>query len=236
MNEMIVVSFESASILSKLDDRFELRHCLPMGRSRTEDVFDRLRGEILVGALTPGQRLIFPELCTRYESSVGALREALTRLTEHGLVAFEQNFGFRVISLSQAGLVELSDARAELEALVVRLAVSEGSLEWEAGLVAAAHRLKNTPFSAQWHEVHADFHLALLGGCGNRHLLAAAERLREQAELYRRWSKDDSRRDETAHLQIANAAVARDVKKTELLVRKHISMTRNSRLTLPDLL
>src|ERR1700753_1229480 len=109
----------------------------PGQRARTEDVYERLRHDILAGELYPGHRWTSPELGRRYGASVGAIREALVRLTERGLVSFEPNLGFRVTPISVAAHLELADARAELEALAVRHAIADGSLEWESNLVAA---------------------------------------------------------------------------------------------------
>ena len=62
-----------------------------MSRSETraERIYVSLRSDILTGRLLPGQRLPFAELGTRYATSVGVLREALSRLVEQGLVQSE---------------------------------------------------------------------------------------------------------------------------------------------------
>jgi DNA-binding GntR family transcriptional regulator len=209
-------------------------------RARAGDVHERLRQDILGGQLVPGDRLTFPELGRRYGASVGAIREALVRLTERGLVAFEPNLGFRVTPISAEAHLELADARADLEALAVRRAIADGSLAWEAGLVAAGHRLTQTRRDAgadAWHLAHADFHLALLAGCGNRFLLAAAESLRERAELYRRWTEpvamEDAPEEDDEHQRLVRAAVARDADEAERLLREHIAVTRTLRLRIP---
>lgn len=210
-------------------------------RSRAEDVYEQLRQDILGGVLMPGDRLTFPELGRRYRASVGAIREALVRLAERGLVCFEPNHGFHVTPISEQAHLELADARADLEVLAVRRAVADGSLAWESDLVAAGHRLAQTcrdPPSDAWHLAHADFHLALIGGCANRYLLAAAQALRERAELYRRWSEpkilEEPLQEDDEHQRLVRAAVARDADATEQLLRKHIAFTRTFRLRLPQ--
>ncbi|MFF3468050.1 FCD domain-containing protein [Streptomyces sp. NPDC001984] len=89
----------------------------------------------------------------------------------------------------------LTDARIEIETLVLRRAVSSGDIQWEAVVVAAHHHLAGTPAvgsdgqaNPEWLTVHERFDLALLEGCGNARLLAAALALRDAATLYRRWS------------------------------------------------
>jgi len=222
--------------VSKVDGCFDSSHTWGMSRSgkrsRAEDVYERLRQDILTGVLIPGNRLMFPDLDRRYGASVGAIREALVRLTERGLVGFEPNLGFRVTPISLQAHLELADARADLEALAVRRAIADGSLAWESQLVAAAHRLAQTrrdPPSDAWHVAHADFHLALIEGCGTRYLLAAA--------LYRRWSEpevlDVPHQETDEHQRLVDAALARDAETTAQLLREHIAVTRTLRLRIP---
>ena len=51
---------------------------------------------------------------------MGLLREALSRLEEQGLVRSESQHGYRVTPLSPQDLRELTDARCEIETLVLR--------------------------------------------------------------------------------------------------------------------
>ena len=52
----------------------------PAVRTNKASVFDDLRSDILAGRLEPGSKLPFAGLVTRFECSVGAIREALQRL------------------------------------------------------------------------------------------------------------------------------------------------------------
>ncbi|MGK5533959.1 GntR family transcriptional regulator, partial [Streptomyces sp. URMC 129] len=61
------------------------------GTTRAGEVYARLRADILGGGLLPGRRLKFPELCARYGTSVGAAREALTRLVAEGFVTTQSH-------------------------------------------------------------------------------------------------------------------------------------------------
>ncbi|NUT38735.1 MAG: GntR family transcriptional regulator [Thermoactinospora sp.] len=207
-----------------------------MGKSG--EIYERLRTDILGGRLTPGQRLKFPDLCARYGTSVGAAREALTRLVTEGLVASQSNHGFTVVSLSYGDLAELTSARREVEPLVFAMAVREGDMAWEAAVVAAHHVLARTPFfgegsrehpSAEWSAAHTAFHLALLEGCPNRRLRSIACGLREEAELYRTWAVSYGRESEEEialeHRGLLDAVVERDALSAAERLRHHISHT-----------
>jgi DNA-binding GntR family transcriptional regulator len=213
----------------------------------SDDVRARLRADILSGRLLPGCRLKFPLLSSRYDVSVSVLREALVRLAEQGLVQSEPHQGFVVTPLSRENLGELTDARIELESLVLRRSVVEGDLSWESRLVAAHHTLERTPYTVQgdddrvddcWSEAHAAFHQALLDGCANRRLLQMALGLRDEAELYRRWSQplgDEPSRDLVGeHRALLDAALARDPDAAARALCTHVRHTTELLLAAAD--
>ncbi|WP_326596618.1 GntR family transcriptional regulator [Streptomyces sp. NBC_01803] len=208
------------------------------GTTRAGEVYQRLRADILGGRQPPGQRLKFPELCARYGTSVGAAREALTRLVTEGFVITQSHQGYTVIPLSHEDLADLTFARVEIESTVLRLSVLDGDMNWEAQLVAAHHVLERTPFFGpddtdhpgdDWAAAHRAFHLALLDGCRNRHLTAVARGLREEAALYLQWSVSFGREPDRdiagEHRALLQAAVGRDADLAARLLREHIAHT-----------
>ncbi|MBF6128167.1 GntR family transcriptional regulator [Nocardia brasiliensis] len=208
------------------------------GTTRTDGIHQALRADILGGRLVPGERLKFPDLAERYQVSVGATREVLTRLVAEGLVVAKPHQGYQVRPLSHQDLAELTQARAEIESLVLRLSVTEGDMRWEADAVAAHHLLERAPYrdpadpdrlTDEWARAHAAFHHALLTGCSNRRLLDTAQSLRQEAELYRQWSVslgDEPDRDVAAeHRALLDAALARDADHAQDLLRDHITHT-----------
>ncbi len=206
-------------------------------QTKAERVYSQLRADILAGRHKPGQRLRYAELCALYGTSMGVLRESMLRLAEQGLARGESQQGFQVTPLSADDLIELTEVRRDLETLTVRRAVADGDVEWEARLLAAHHRLTRTPtadpddperLSDAWVAAHAEFHQALLEGCGNQRLKALTAALRDSAELYRRWSlalASEPRDVGVEHAQILEAAVARDVERVASLLAEHIELT-----------
>ncbi len=210
--------------------------------SKAEHVYSELRADILSGRLQPGEKLRYTELCERYSTSMGVLRESMLRLAEQGLARSELQQGFQVTPLSTDDLRELTDARRELETLTLRRAIAEGDVEWEARLLAAHHRLTRTPLvdptdrervNDTWVAAHAYFHEALLSGCKNNRLRSMAKALRDSAELYRRWSlplgHESATRDVSGeHAAILEATLARDSERTVDLLVGHIERTTSS--------
>lgn len=215
--------------------------------TRTDAVHARLHAHILNGDLRPGQQLTFPQLSSSYGASIGVIREALIRLAGQGLVRSQPHHGFQVIPLTSASYTELTDARKELEVLVLRRAITDGDLAWESRAVAAHHRMTQTPYSEPAHPdrpaqayliAHAEFHISLLDGCANRHLHAMTASLREQTELYRRWSRPDPDYPDhptdpalpEEHRELLDAALARDPNRAETVLRRHIDRTHHLHL------
>ncbi|MDI9979452.1 GntR family transcriptional regulator [Rhodococcus sp. IEGM 1307] len=207
-------------------------------RTRQQVAYDALRADVLSGRLEPGQKLPFAEMCERYGTSVGVIREALTRLVGEGLVQSVPQIGFTVTPLSRSDLLWLTDARCEIEILTLRRAIRDGDVTWESSVLAIHHQLERCPqmdpddparFNERWAQLHASFHETLLAGCENPRLRRTAYDLRAAAELYRRWSVPlghSSDRDiAKEHRDIVEAVLARDTELAAALLHRHISLT-----------
>ncbi|GAA5161461.1 GntR family transcriptional regulator [Pseudonocardia eucalypti] len=205
------------------------------GSTRTEEVFDQLRAELLDlnGGYQPGDRVKLAELTERFGVSISVVREALTRLAEQGLLVASPQRGFRVRELSVEDLADLTQVRVQIESLAFGQAVRNGDVAWETAIVATHHTLERTPamlpdgkFNEGWSVVHRAFHQALLAGCGSPRLEEIATALRDSAELYRRWYwalADDRSRDIPAeHARLRDLAVSRDADAGIALLTEHI--------------
>ena len=84
--------------------------------------YDALREAIVRGDIAPDARLVEADLSTTFEMSRGAVRTALIRLEQDGLVVREPHRGARVRRVSDDEAVEILEARAVLEGLAVRQA------------------------------------------------------------------------------------------------------------------
>jgi len=205
--------------------------------TQSERVYSALRADILAGRLRPGDKLPFADICPRYSTSTGVLREGLSRLAVQGLVVNEPQLGFRVTPLSMEDLRQLTEARLFVEVRAIELAVEAGGVEWESRLVAAHHTLERTPqtvsddpqrLSEGWVLAHARFHAVALDACPNRRLQDIAADLRASAELYRRWSVPlgKQKRDVPGeHRRILDAILAGDPQAAGVALSDHIAYT-----------
>jgi DNA-binding GntR family transcriptional regulator len=207
--------------------------------SLTQGAYEALRGDLLACRILPGSRLKIQELCSRLSVSLGAIREALSRLTSEGLVVAEPQRGFRAAPISAADLRDLTMVRVEVESLCLKRAIEIGDVNWESRLVAAFHRLSRTPERApadpirsndEWAEAHAAFHLALVEGCDSPWLLRLHSQLYDQSERYRRLSIPLAKQERNVgqeHQRILDATLKRDAKKAVALLTAHLTATTN---------
>lgn len=203
--------------------------------TRAAQIASDIREDILSGRLLPGERLIFPELCRRYDASVGAIREALVSLVSRGLVTSQAHQGYEVTGLSHQELLELTAARLWVEPIILRDSIEQGDLDWEGRVVNTHHVMSRTPLeepdgagrSAAWAAAHEAFHTALFSGSTNRRMLAIAAGFAEEAALYRRWASplEVHRAVAAEHIGIMDAALARDAELAVKRLREHISLT-----------
>lgn len=220
--------------------------------SLTHTAYEKLRADLLSGRLQPGEKLKITDLCDALSVSLSAVREALSRLTSEGLVVASPHRGFSAASVSAADLLDLTEARVEIEWLCLRQAIAAGSLDWESAIVAAHHQLSRTPEptpndprrrnnSDAWAAAHAAFHHALVSACPNLWMLRLRDLLYAQSERYRHLSEafSDTARDvEGEHRNIKDAVLARDADRACELMAAHFRLTAhlllNGRLALSD--
>jgi DNA-binding GntR family transcriptional regulator len=207
--------------------------------SLTQGAYEALRADLLACRILPGSRLKIQELCSRLSVSLGAIREALSRLTSEGLVVAEPQRGFRAAPISAEDLQDLTMVRVEVESLCLKRAIEIGDVNWESRLVAAFHRLSRTPERApadpirsndDWAEAHAAFHLALVDGCDSPWLLRLHSQLYDQSERYRRLSIPLAKQERNVgqeHQRIFDVTLKRDAKKAVALLTSHLTATTN---------
>lgn len=87
------------------------------GLPETVSLLDKLRLEIYRGSLAPGYRLVETEIAARYDTSRGAVRQALVLLENEGLIIRPRNRSALVRPVTHAEAVEITEVRAVVEGL-----------------------------------------------------------------------------------------------------------------------
>ena len=200
----------------------------------TASVFTQLRTEILSGRLQPGAKLRADSLRKRFSTGSSPVREALNRLLAEGLVALQEQKGFRVAPISREDLVELVSARVLIDSTAIAESIRRFESTWEEGLVLALHHLSRTPreepergTATQWEIRHKAFHMALIAGCGSRWMRRISEQLFDTAERYRQlalqWIPERNELDE--HRALVEACIGRDPDTASTLIKSHYAQT-----------
>jgi GntR family transcriptional regulator, carbon starvation induced regulator len=202
-------------------------------RSRTTDIYERIRDDVIRGHLAPGSRLKIEVLRERYRVGATPVREALSLLTADGLVARVEQRGFRVSEVSSSEFEELLAIRCSIEGRALQLAVARGGSDWEERVVLARYRLSRTPRDVggddtDWERCHKDFHMTLISGCGSQTLLRLCNQLYDENSRYRYVARLGPGARPTVyeeHERLAEVALLRDRDLAVQLLSAHYTAT-----------
>jgi DNA-binding GntR family transcriptional regulator len=213
--------------------------------TQADQVYGELRADILSCRLLPGAKIKINEVAARLGVSLGAAREALSRLAAERMATATAQKGFRVAEVSVEELEDLTRTRITIEQLCLRRSIENGDVEWETEMVAAYHRLHRIPerepgdpsrLNEAWSAAHARFHSALVAACGSPWLLMIRDMLYAQTERYRRLSiplQVRTRNIGREHKKLLDAVVARDADRACELIDDHLSRTATIVLSSP---
>src|SRR6267143_6980127 len=91
------------------------------------DAYHLLREAIVSGGFHPNERLVEAAVATKLGVGRTAVRAALVRLDQEGLVTLEVNRGARVRLISDREALEIEEVRATLEGLLARRAATRAT-------------------------------------------------------------------------------------------------------------
>ena len=209
-----------------------------------EEVYRRVRKDIIFGRLTPGQKLKLDVMRVRYGASVSTLREILNRLCSEGFVVAEGQRGFEVEPLSAEGFREVAAMRLLLECHALETSLSAGDLEWQGSVVAAHHKLAalesrmaagDRSAAELWKRYDREFHHALVSACASDVLLET------HASIYDKYLRyqmvGDIYRGEVAareHRDLLTCALNRDPTGAREILTRHVEDCVETALTRSD--
>ena len=196
--------------------------------SVTSTSYDALREAIVRGDIAPEARLVESEISTNFEMSRGAVRTALIRLEEEGLVVREPHRGARVRKVSDHEAVEILQARAVLEGLAVRVTAeridSQGAARLQALLERHRELLEGGDLLGA-SDANADLHSALLELSGHGTARRLIRALNSQTVRYQYRTILIPGRPAASvaeHTAIVEAVVAGRADEAEAAMRSHL--------------
>jgi len=126
-----------------------------------KDAYHHLREAIVSGQFHPNERLVEATIAQRIGAGRSAVRAALVRLDQEGLVKLEHNRGARVRLLSDREALEIEEVRAALEGMLARRAAerikAEGLRALRQVMVQMRERV-DAGDSIGYSELNATFH------------------------------------------------------------------------------
>ncbi len=205
-----------------------------MTPSKTTDVLEQLRRDIVAGHWAPGEKLPFRLLEERYGVGLSPLREALCQLVGAGLVTLESQRGFRVAAVSRPDFAHIVAIRAHLERLAVREAIARNAPSWRRSLDHAAREFGRVaakvgdqrPIDEHWEHVHRQYHFALIDADHSPTLRLLCEQLYDKFDRYRRLaipSQSYMAVPARDHHDMTRAALDGRTEEAEALLSRHIA-------------
>ena len=208
----------------------------------SEQALTSLRHDVLSLSFLPGTKLKIEELQQAYGLSSSPLREALNRLSEEGLVRSDDRKGFRVASVSEDDLRDITRMRLLVDLPALEESMKNGTDAWEARVVASFHllekvevRLPDGPvvLDPEWSQLHKSFHAALISACNSERLVSNSRSLFDQAERYRHISarhRTVVKRKSEEHKLLMRAVLKRDIETACHLHQEHVLGTQKNAL------
>jgi DNA-binding GntR family transcriptional regulator len=160
-------------------------------RSTSEQVLHELRAAIIDGRIGPRAPLREVALAEAFGTGRSAIREALSALSQEGLVVSERNRGTWVRELSRADVIDVYRARAAIEAAATEVALARDQLDL-APLQAALTTLQTAADcdgapSQPLIAADIDFHRTLVALADSPRLTRAHEPLAAESQMLLNW-------------------------------------------------
>ena len=200
--------------------------------SVTENIFKKIKYDIVFGNLEPNQKLKLNLLQKEYNVSISILREVLNRLCGDGFIIYKVQKGFFVSPISKKDLYEIADLRIILETHALEISIKNKDYEWEAELLGAYRKLNhaeneleknNLNAKSLWTKYDAEFHQMLIKKCNSLNLIRIHEvifdkYLRYQLLILKYRGKDSIKE----HKDLLDYSLISNIQKAQNTLRDHI--------------
>ncbi|GLQ35802.1 GntR family transcriptional regulator [Amylibacter marinus] len=146
---------------------------MPATTMPSHSIYENLRNRLITAEFPGGFRMKPDELRAPYDCSASTMREVLFRLSCDGFLNFIDQRGFHTPNPNPEKMIELAQMRIMLEQAGARHSIAHSTLEWEARLTAAQHKLAHIETAMQteksarehvgiWTAAEREFHMTLV--------------------------------------------------------------------------
>ena len=193
------------------------------------DPYHQLREAIVSGQLHPNERLVESAIAERIGVGRTAVRAALVRLDQEGLVTLERNRGARVRHISDREALEIEEVRAALEGMLARRAatrITAGGLHDLREMLDSMRDRVEEDDSIGYSELNATFHQVIWSAAGHPtagRLLSSLKSQGIRLQYQTALRPGRARRSLSEHEAIFAALKAHDEDGAEAAMREHLA-------------
>ena len=197
--------------------------------SLRQQAYDKIRFDIVTFGLKPGDVVSETQLVKRFGIGIAAVRAALIRLAQEGLVIPRRRHGHVISPITVQDIREISFLRSCLEPAAAELATGRVDIE----LLKKLDRQSSAPVDpsdlrseARSLQGNRDFHVAIAAASGNARLLGLIQQLHDlsyRCQYLLRHTETLGDRWSSSHADIIAALVSGDPARARAAMVKHIA-------------
>lgn len=197
-------------------------------RTLIEDSYNKIKHMILHQKVSPGQRLVYSDLCQLFKMSRTPIISALTRLEQEGFLVSMPFRGFQVKPIDLQEIWDLFGVREALEAYAVELVIGRiepNDIELLEKKCKIHEEYTPSRYDRKKFLMDSEFHLQLAEITRNRELIKTLRIYIEHVNLRFRLDNCDTGRMHNAseeHKELLSSIKKRDVLKSVEIMRRHM--------------
>jgi len=190
-------------------------------------IHTELRRSITRGYLKPGERLDIRKLARHYETSITPIRDALSLLSQEGLVTIKPRSGYFVCQITVRQLSDLFEVREILETAAIQRAVERITPEQIEQLAYDYSSYDDESYD-RYIDENQRFHCLIAKASGNEELVQMMGRVHDQLArfMFLAFRHTVKTQDKT-HACIIEALSARDAEAALKAILDEIRATRD---------
>jgi GntR family transcriptional regulator, rspAB operon transcriptional repressor len=202
-----------------------------MGRTLTDEIYDRCREDIVTLLMKPGEKVSEAKLARRYHVSRAPIRHVLQRLQKDALVIVKPQTGTRIAPISLKTAREILEVRLQLECHAASVAADQVTGRDLAALRARfaeldARGLDPEEKAQRLFDVDSCLHQTIWRLCGNDEIIRILNGYRDVMERIRRATLTFGNRMVPSGREMHDIFAglkARNPERTKLAMQRHIT-------------
>lgn len=201
----------------------------PPRESTAQRIESALLDDIACGMLQPGERLDETRLAVRFGVSRTPVREALSRLTAHGVLIAGEKRGVRVAQYSREELGQMFEAMQEIESVCARLANQRLTLLARSEIEAAQAACVTAAYANDrlaYIKSNEALHMSIYRATKNTYIFDLASDFRRKTGPFRAKkleSQDDLIASVESHVELLAKIFSEDTQVAVDGMRKHMT-------------